>query len=155
MKKFSFSLERILSFKKTMYEKERNELARLRGIRNRLRERKNETLRQMLELDAAFREKATRGVRAEEISSINFHRTNSEQLVNQLQLEIDEMNVLIAKQLEIVIELDRDVKGMEKLREKQWEKYLYEYHKKEQERVLEIVSGRYIEEQNEHAAQDA
>lgn len=156
MKKFAFSLERILGFKRTLYEKERNELARLRAERNRIQQRRDETERQMLALDAEFRRKAAEGpVGIEEITKNNFHRTNADHLIEQLEEEIAAKDVEIARQLEIVIQLDKDVKGLEKLRENQWDVYQHAARKEEQERISELVSSKYIETRQEQQAEEA
>lgn len=150
MKKFSFSLERILAFKRTLYEKERNELARLRAVRARMQQRRDDTENQMLAADAAFREKAaTEGVRIDDVNTMNYQRNSADILIKQLDIDIAEMDVLIEKQVEIVLELDRDIKGLEKLREKQWEEYIYETNQEEKERILELVSSKHIETQRE------
>ena len=147
MKKFAFSLERILAFKRTLYEKERNELARLRAERNAIEQRKENTIQQVLEMDARFREKAASGgVKVEDINTLSYHRDNSDKLVKQLKIEIQEKDILIEKQLVIVIELDQDVKSLEKLREKQWEDYTLAAMREEQDRIMEIVSSKFIED---------
>lgn len=150
MKKFTFSLERILGFKRTLYEKERNILAQLRAERAGLQQRRDATEAQMIAIDAQFRAKAANGgVRVEEVNQVNYHRDNSDKLIHQLEDEIAQKDEEIEKQLRIVIELDQDVKGLEKLREKQWEEYSAEAAREEQERVMELVSSQYIEEQKE------
>lgn len=155
MKKFAFKLERMLGFKRTLYEKERNELARLRAERNQIQQRRDDTERQIIEVDAAFRKKAAEeGVHITDITSMNYQRTNAEHLVEALEREIAEMDVRIAKQLEVVIQLDKDVKGLEKLREKQWDEYQRESMKEEQERIMELVSSKYIEDQAEQRLED-
>lgn len=150
MKKFEFSLERILNFKRTLYEKERNALAQLRAQRMALEQKKDSTIRQTLEMDAQFRVKAQSGISVEDVSGINYHRNNAERLVKQLSAEMSVLDVAIEKQLQVVVQLDKDVKGLEKLREKQWEEYTAEAMKEEQERVSEMVSSKFIEDNKEN-----
>ena len=57
----------------------------------------------------------------------------------------------IEKQLVIVVALDKEVKSLEKLREKQWEEYQAETIREENERILEMVSSRFAAEQKENA----
>ena len=147
MKKFEFSLERLLGFKRSMYEKERNALAQLRVQRLALEAKKEETQRQIAVMEAEFREKAANGVKMDEVNRLSFHQTNAGRLIEQLDVDIEQMDVLIQRQLEVVIQLDKDVKGLEKLRETQWDEYTAEAMKAEQERILELVSGRFIEDQ--------
>lgn len=150
MKKFAFTLERILGFKQTLYEKERNMLAQLRNERLMLETRRDDTLNQFLRMDASFREKAANGgVRIDEVTSLSFHRDNADRLVKQLDEEIAAKDVEIEAQLKIVIELDKEVKSLEKLREKQWEEYVADTMREENERIMEMVSGRYVDNQRE------
>lgn len=148
MKKFSFTLERMLSFKRTIYEKERNALAQLRAQKVALEQRKETTIEQTLQLDEQFRNKAaTGGITAQDVTAQTYHRENAGRLVKHLDVDIGKMDVLIEQQLKVVIQLDKDVKGLEKLREKQWEEYNMEAMKAEQERISELVSSKFIEEQ--------
>lgn len=147
MKKFIFTLERMLSYKRSLYEKERNQLAQLRAERAGLEQQRDDTVQQMLRIDADFREKAVTGVSIEEVNQVKYHRENSDMLVHQLEEDMAKLDVEIEKQLLIVIQLDQDVKGLEKLREKQWEEYTAAAAKEEQERVLELVSSQFVEEQ--------
>ncbi len=150
MKRFAFSLQRMLGFKRSMYEKERNTLALLRAERAALQARRDDTERQMLAMDAEFRQKAAaEGVRIDEVTALSYHRTNSDRLIEQLEGEIARMDAAIEKQLLVVIELDKEVKSLEKLRERQWEEYQAEAAREERERILEIVSGRFAELQRE------
>ena len=150
MKRFAFSLQRMLGFKRSMYEKERNTLALMRAERAALQARRDATERQMLAMDAEFRQKAaTEGVRIDEVTALSYHRTNSDRLIEQLEGEIARMDVAIEKQLLVVIELDKEVKSLEKLRERQWEEYQAEAVREERERILEIVSGRFAQLQRE------
>lgn len=147
MKKFVFSLERILAFKRTLYEKERNALAQLRAQRAALEQKKEDTIAQTLQLDAEFREKAQRGATIHDITSLNYHRENADLLVKQLNVDMATLDVAIEQQLKVVIQLDKDVKGLEKLRESQLEEYTAEAMKEEQERISELVSNKFIEDQ--------
>lgn len=147
MKKFAFSLQRILGFKITMYEKERNTLAQLRAEKRALEKRKEDATWQMMNMDAKFRQKAAKdGVRLDEVRRLAFHRENADKLVKQLNGEIAHKDVEIEKQLEVVIELDREVKSLEKLREKQWDDYQRSEAREENQRILEIVSARFVNE---------
>ncbi len=148
MKKFAFTLERMLGFKRTMYEKERSMLAQLRAEQAALQQRRDDTENQMLQLDAEFRHKAaTEGVSIDEVTRVSFHRDNSDKVIKQFDIDIAKMEVAIAKQLEIVVALDKEVKSLEKLREQQWEEYQAQAAREETERILELVSRNFVDEQ--------
>ena len=150
MKKFSFSLQRMLGFKEMLYEKERNYLAQLRAERLVVANRREGTERQMLADDVAFRRKAAEdGVKLADVTAQNYKRRGAMVLCEMLDEELVQMDEVIEQQLEIVIALDKEVKSLEKLREKQWEEYLADAAREESERILELVSGRYVEDMAE------
>lgn len=156
MKKFMFSLERVLRYKRTLYETERNTLASLRTKRRRLEEKRDSCENQLLILDKEFRLKAANeGVGINDINQLNYQKNNGDKLIEQLDEEMATLDIEIEKQLEIVMQLDKDVKGLEKLREKQFEEYTAEAMKEEQERVSELVSSKYIESRYEAQAEEA
>ncbi len=154
MRKFSFTLEKMLSYKRSLYERERNELARLRRERVERELRKEEVGRQLTVMEAEFHEKASLGVDVAEVQRIGYYRDNADCLIDALNQEIASFDRKIERQLAIVIQLDQDVQGLEKLREKQWGEYQAEAAREEAERISELVSGKYIEAQNEAAAEE-
>ncbi|MDL2293595.1 hypothetical protein LJC60_03080 [Ruminococcaceae bacterium OttesenSCG-928-D13] len=156
IKKFAFSLQRMLGFKRTLYEKERNTLAQLRAERLVLFTRRENTEHQMLASDAAFRDKAaTEGVRFAEVAAQAYKRESADALCKSLDLDIANKDVEIEAQLQVVIALDKEVKSLEKLRESQWDEYVAELAREENERILEIVSNKFASEQAEAAAMEA
>ncbi len=155
MKRFAFSLQRMLGFKTTMYERERNVLAHMRAERLALEQRRNAAEAQMYQMDADFRQKAaTEGVSMDEVRQMSFHRDNADKLLQQFDIDLARMDVAIEKQLQVVIELDKEVQSLEKLRETQWEEYQMETAREERERILELVSARYAQDQREEAEEE-
>lgn len=156
MKRFAFSLQRMLGFKQTLYEKERNTLAQLRAERLALEMRRDAAQAQMMQMDADFRQKAaTDGVRIDEVRQLSFHRDNADKLIKQFDQDLARMDVEIEKQLQVVIALDKEVKSLEKLRESQWEEYQRKAAKEENDRILEIVSSRFAENQKAEQEEEA
>ena len=156
MKKFAFTLQRMLAFKTTMYEKERNALAQLRAERLTVEQRRDNILLQMAQADAEYRRKAAEGgIPAEEVRQLALKKQSSDALVEMLEAEMARLDVEIERQLQVVIELDREVKSLEKLREAQWAEWQEEYTREEKERILELVSRRYVDDQAAQAEEDS
>jgi flagellar FliJ protein len=151
LKKFEFTLQRILAFKRTIYEKERNTLAQMRAERATVEARMENTIAQRFEKEEEFKEKAVYGFSALELREHNFYVESAMHLVEELKLDLARRDFLIEKQLNLVMELDKEKKSLEKLRESQWEEYQAEALLKERERILEMVSGRFAEEQKQIA----
>ncbi|MDL2252724.1 flagellar FliJ family protein [Ruminococcaceae bacterium OttesenSCG-928-I18] len=154
MRRFAFTLEKMLNYKSSLYERERNELGRLRRERVELEQKLEAVQQQLHEKEVEFQQKAAHGVRMEEVQRIAYFRENSEKLVIALKEQIAAKEIEIEKQLAIVIQLDKDVKGLEKLKEKQWEEYVAESNREEKERILELVSFKYLETKNEEALEE-
>ena len=155
MKRFVFTLYRMLRFKQTMYERERSVLAKLRADRLAVERRRDATVRQMMAADAEYRRKAAVGMAVGEIAKFSYLRENAEKLVEELETTMADMDVEIEKQLQIVMELDREVQVLEKLRDKQWEEYQAESRREESVRILEMVSRRFFDDTQETAAEEA
>ncbi len=150
MRKFVFSLEKMLSYKHSLYEKERNELARLRSKRLETEHHRDSVLQQVAEKEAQLYNHMDKGLSVTEIRQMGYYRDNADALVQLLEAQMRELDVEIEAQLAIVIALDQDVQSLEKLREKQWDEYLAEARREEAERISELVSRKHIE--NERAA---
>lgn len=155
MKRFEFTLARILAFKQTMYDKERNTLAQMRAERLAVEIRKDDTKAQRRQRSDEFNEKAAQGISVDEVNEYNFLQESAARLIEVLELDLYRRDIEIEKQLVVVVELDKEVKSLEKLRERQWEEYQADAAREEQQRILEIVSGRFAEEQREAAASNA
>ncbi len=146
MKRFEFSLQRMLAFKTTLYEKERNTLAHLRARRLAAEQRRDDVALQMAEAAAAYRRKAAdTGVAAGEVHQLAQKKQSSDAVIEMLQAEMAKLDAEIEKQLQVVIALDREVKSLEKLREAQWNEWQEDYAREERERILELVSRRYVD----------
>ncbi len=145
MKKFVFSLERMLSYKHSLYEKESNELARLRRERLDTEHRRDGVQRQVAEKEAALYRDMGKGLSVSEVRKMAYFRENADTLVQILEEKMCELDIEIEKQLAIVIALDQDVQSLEKLREKQWDEYLADTRREEAERISELVSRKHIE----------
>ncbi len=147
MKKFAFSLERMLSYKHSLYEKERNELARLRHERLSAEHHRDSVLHQVAEKEMALYRDMEKGLPVSEVKKMGYYRDNADTLVQVLETQMQELDIEIEKQLAIVIALDQDVQSLEKLREKQWDEYQAETRREEAERISELVGQKYIENQ--------
>lgn len=142
MKKFSFSLEKVLSYKESVLEKEKGELARLNMQR---RELAAEQLRleEALERESqSFQLKMMRGVSGVELQNFQYIKTAAENQIKSLKQQIIQKDRQIEKQKEVVIEADKDVKKFSKLKEKQVEEYKILEAAEEKENILESLSNK-------------
>ena len=116
MKKFAFSLERMLNFQSQNLEKEMGILAR--------REAEGTTI---FMLKACF-------------SILESARNQLEEMEEELRL----LQAGLERQRQIVTEASREVKKLEKLKEKQLEEYHRGEAKEQQETIAEHVAGNFV-----------
>lgn len=142
MKKFSFSLEKVLSYKETVLEKEKGELAKLNGQRRELVQQQ-QYLEEALALESsAFQIKMAKGINVSELQRFQFIKSNAESQIKQLKEQIILKDRQIERQRNVVIEADRDVSKFSKLKEKQVEEYKYLDAKEQKDMVLETLSNK-------------
>lgn len=141
MKKFSFTLQKLLDFKQQLLQKEKNHLAELRMRRDELIAEKEQTEATMLAANVKFRELMKTGLTT---SGIVMHK----QYMNDLNLRIKELVGLIEaadgrveKQLAVVISATQEVSTLEKLEEKQLEEYTAAAQKEEEKFIEEFVNN--------------
>ncbi len=121
----------MLSYKHSLYEKERNELARLRRERLDKEHHRDNVLKQVAEKEAQLYKDMEKGLSVTEVKQMGYYRDNADTLVQLLETQMHELDIEIEKQLAIVIALDQDVQSLEKLREKQWDEYLAQVRREE------------------------
>lgn len=142
MKKFIFSLEKVLSYKETVLEKEKGELAKLNGQRRELAQQQRDLEVALSQETSAFQIKMAKGINVEELQYFQFVKSNAEGQIKQLKEQIILKDKQIERQRNIVIEADRDVSKFSKLKEKQVEEYNYLDAKEQKEMILETLSNK-------------
>lgn len=140
MKKFVFTLEKVLSVKEQMYEVKRGELSilnqRLGDIETRIEDNKKEYKRYNEEVNEKLRAGTT-------ASSIEAYKRYFVVLDNEAQRlegeKIEMQNQINEKQAE-VLEVKTEISGLEKLREKQFAEYNKGLQKAQEREIEEFVS---------------
>ena len=146
MKKFEFSLEKMLHYKETIYDKEKNALGQLRAEQNALEQRMEDNDLQALETDAKMKMAAAQGTTVLQLQAFSFQIENARSLKKQYSKDLELLMARIEKQLHVVLELSKEISGLEKLREKQRAEYDYSVQRAEAEQISELVSSRYTRE---------
>ena len=128
MKKFHFTLDKMLRYKDSILEEEKNRLMQIRAEKNAVDTRIEKAEADLVQLDQERCENNNRHIKA-------------------LTEEQEKLEKQIAKQLAVVIERTQEVSGLEKLRDKQREEYNQTVMKEEQENIMEMVTSKYIREE--------
>ena len=141
MKKFAFSLERMLNFQSQNLEKEMGILGRMTAERDALEAQKRDKAAGV-QADITRRE-----AEGTTIFMLKACFSILESARNQLEEMEEELKLLQAgleRQRQIVTEASREVKKLEKLKEKQLEEYHRGEAKEQQETIAEHVAGNFV-----------
>ncbi len=144
MKKFMFTLDKVLDYNKMVYERERNELSKLRSELRALEEHLNLLELTLEEKSRTFKESMTVGVSVDELRQFQYLKVNMEEQIKETNRLITLKRIEVESQLRKVITADQDVKKMEKLKENQLEEYTKADQKETQEFILESVSRKLV-----------
>ena len=144
MKKFVFTLDKVLDYNKMVYERERNELSKLRSELRELEEQLHLLVLTLEEKSRTFKERMKIGVTVDELRQFQYLKENYEEQIKETNRLITLKRIEVESQLRRVVTADQDVKKMEKLKENQLEEYMKADQKENQEFILESVSRNLV-----------
>lgn len=141
MKKFSFSLEKLLSYKEQVFDIERGVLATMNALLHQLREEltalQQEKKRSGDELNARY----AQGVTALDIARHKTYLDALGEAMEEKKIRIELQRQAIDRQTDKVREAKIEISTMEKLREKKLEEYNYSQQKAQELFIDEFVSN--------------
>lgn len=144
MKKFHFTLGRMLDYKNQILDKEKDTLGRIRREKNELDEKILRYERQLAEASDEMIEKQKHGVPARQLILYSIQAEHTRKYLEDLRKQQIALEQEVERQTDVVRRASQDVSSLEKLKERQWEQYCYEVNKATQEEILEFVSGRLV-----------
>lgn len=142
MKKFEFSLGRMLDYRQSLLEKEKNTLMQLFARRNAIEDEQETNEDLLRETGSELCRIAEEGTTVAELQRLNFKIEAIRRQAKALEKSLQEAVLLIDRQRAVVTEASQSVKGLELLRENQREEYNYSSRKEEEERIAELVSSK-------------
>ncbi len=130
MKKFEFRLQRLLDIREAKEREIKNELAAIVAVQNREKMRQEEYRSGIQQQRDKFRAKMLGG-RFSYNEAMMFERyvEFAHRVIKSQQEKIDAMEPEIRKVRERLVEASRDRRVVEKLRERKWNEYMYEYNR--------------------------
>ena len=144
MKKFSFSLARMMNYEEQILEREKGVMGRLIAEHDEIAARQKEIICQLEKIHGEMDVEIRRGTTVYQINAytamIRTGKFQLEQLKKQLLIKKAE----IERQRQTVTEASQEVKKLEKLKEKQLEEYHHSEKKEEEEMISEHVSGSFL-----------
>ncbi|MEG1777507.1 MAG: flagellar export protein FliJ [Angelakisella sp.] len=146
MKKFEFSLGRMLDYRQSLLEKEKNTLMQLFAKRNSIEDEIEENEGQRRETAEELRALTEKGTTITEIQRLNYRLEAIRRRAKRLIQDMQDTELAIEEQREVVTESSQTVKSLELLRDNQREEYDYASRKEEEERIAELISSKIARE---------
>ncbi len=150
MKPFVFSLERMYNYKEQVFDKEKNELASLRKIRNDIEDEIDNLKWHKEHKRAEMNEMANGGMKAFELQSYKFYLENIDMQIKERNIALKKAEEAVAKQLEIVKMISVEISGLEKLEGKQKEEHRKKSSKENEVQILEYITTKIHKNTNSH-----
>lgn len=144
MKRFQFTLQKLMDFRQQELDRQKNTLSALQADLQRMHQEKEELIHRVEqsseELDVVCRQ----GAQAYEISVRKRYIVSLQQEIHAHEFSISIKQEEVNKQLGVVVEATKDVRTLEKLEEKQLEEYKAAATKENEQFIEEFVSGQSI-----------
>ena len=140
MKKFEFSLNKLLNYKEQLLKKEKNALADLRKQLQILIDEKNNLIKLRRSKNKELIDRINEGLSPQHIA---FHKRYIDSVtdkISNININIVNLEKSIKNQLEVVIEITKEIDSYEKLEKKQLEEYKKAETKQNELFIEEFVS---------------
>ncbi|MCI8492904.1 hypothetical protein D3Z39_00955 [Anaerotruncus colihominis] len=149
MKKFKFTLSRMLDYKDQLLDEEKNKLALLRQKKQEIDDHIESLLRELDKLSETMLQEQERGITAFQLLSYESQRTNIRRQIEQLKKEQALAKLEVKRQVQVVVQATQEVSKLDKLQDKQLEEYKKMVMKAEELEIEEFVSSRRIVTQSQ------
>lgn len=144
MKKFAFSLERMLNFQSQNLEKEMGILGRMTAERDALEAQKQDMTEKAAGVQADIARREAEGTTIFILKACFSILESARNQLEEMEEELKLLQAGLERQRQIVTEASREVKKLEKLKEKQIEEYHRGEAKEQQETIAEHVAGNFV-----------
>ncbi|MBD5093526.1 MAG: flagellar export protein FliJ [Subdoligranulum sp.] len=141
MKKFEFTMRKILDLKNNILEAEKNRLSQLQEAQRRIEAEILQLEQAMQDISQQMINAQTEGVTVAELMAYNARRANIRMQLEELALRLSDAIKSVDHQMQIVVEASREVSKFEKVEERQYEVYREGEKKAENARVEELVAN--------------
>ena len=149
MKKFQFTLQKLMAFRQQELDRQKNTLSALQAELQRIYQEKEELIRRVEESSQDLEIICRQGAQAFEVSVRKRYIVSLQQEIHAHDASAAMKQQEINKQQGVVVEATKDVRTLEKLEEKQLEDYRAAANKENEQFIEEFVSGQSIRAHNE------
>ncbi|MEG1027869.1 MAG: flagellar export protein FliJ [Oscillospiraceae bacterium] len=142
MKKFQFSLEKVLSYKNQTIDVLKNELATLQHSLNQLEDELLQLKQLFVDTNKTVNGKMIDGISSGNISVYKIYLNDITVQVRNKNHEIAKMEKLIADKQQEVIAMNIEIASLDKLKQSQWEEYQKASAKAFEQEIEEFISNK-------------
>ena len=144
MKKFQFTLQKLMDFRQQELDRQKNTLSALQADLQRIYAEKEQLIKQVEEFSAELETVCRQGAQAFEISVRKRYIVTLQQEIHAKDTSAARKQEEINKQLGVVVDATKDVRTLVMLEEKQLEDYKAAANKENEQFIEEFVSGQSI-----------
>ena len=144
VKKFHFSLQKLMDFRQQELDKQKNTLGALQAELRKIHEEAEQIRTALADQSAELVRVCSRGAQANDIAVRKRYIVTLQQEIHAKELQAIKKQGEIDNQLNVVVEATKDVKTLEKLEEKQLEEYRSREVKENEQFIEEFVSGQAV-----------
>ncbi len=141
MKRFEFSLEKMLDYKDQVLRDEKNRLAELRQKLDYLIQTLNSLREEFARYNSELNEKTREGVAPQEVSLRKSYLNSLNERIKMQTHQVKFAQARVNDQMTVVVKVSQDISTLEKLKERQYEEYLLEESKELQLLIEEFVAN--------------
>lgn len=149
MKKFQFSLQKLMDFREQELDRQKNTLSMLQADLRRIQEAREVLLEKVDEQSEQLDRVCRMGSSASDIAMRKRYIVTLQQEIHLKEQQAVMKQQEIEEQLGVVVEATKDVKTLEKLEEKQLEEYNHQAGKENEQFIEEFVSGQTVRAANQ------
>ncbi|MCM1164738.1 MAG: flagellar export protein FliJ [Lachnospiraceae bacterium] len=149
MKRFQFSLQKLMDFREQELDRQKNTLSMLQAELSRIREAREVLLDKVDEQSEQLERVCRLGSSASDIAMRKRYIVTLQQEIHLKEQQALQKQQEIEQQLGVVVEATKDVKTLEKLEEKQLEEYNHQAGKENEQFIEEFVSGQTVRAANQ------
>lgn len=132
MKKFRFTLQRLLDIREARETEVKNELMKVLGLQNLERILQDEMKTKISRYEVQYSERLKKGIfSADEVMSLMRYSDVSRHAIVESQRKIEDLQPEVDRIREKLVVASRDKKIVEKLKDRKFEEYEYEFNREQ------------------------
>lgn len=146
MKKFEFTLGKLLHYKDQVLETEKNTLKQRQQEKNQIEQKIKDYTEELFVTDKNLKEQQRKGITISKVRLYEYQIDNLRYQLKQLKMKLRLAEIEVEKQVKVVVSASQEVNSLEKLQAKQYEEYQKEVARADESLISEFVSAKLARE---------